>query len=236
MAAVAEEFDLHAVVARLRHAKARIVQCVEWARATEEVWLAFNQAKDDRHAIAASPASEAARVYEKAALDAQIVMITRLLDPPSRYGALATNRMSLPVCRDLLALPGVADRCAEEAKGWNELGDASAGHVWERLERFRGRLNAIEEEADPNRAALLRDFRDENIAHELHFEEKRERPLFRHIRELLDEVMALTEDLAFVVEGDVIRWRRDETTASARALWRAVAEAYPLEAKQKSRG
>ena len=69
--------DVGEVVARLRHANARIVQSVEWGRATAEVWVAFNKAGPVRQAVAASTASEAAAVYEKAALDAQIVKIGR---------------------------------------------------------------------------------------------------------------------------------------------------------------
>lgn len=221
-------YEVQAVIDHLRHAKARILHCVEWARTTAEVWNAFNSAGETRKAVAASDASEAAYVYEKATLDAQIVMVTRVLDGTGHRHALHSNRLSLPVCRDLLALPGVEDQLAVEAAGWNDLGEASSQQVRDRLVRFRTGLDLLAAEL-PNRAAQLRDFRDENIAHELHFPEPRERPQYRYIGELLREVMDRTEDLAFVVQGEVIRWRHGEGEESAQALWHAVAAAYPID-------
>lgn len=219
--------DVDHTIARLRHAKARIVQCVEWARATEEAWRSLNQAGEVRRAIAASPTAEAAFIYERATRDAQIVMITRVLDPPSRGNAVTTDRMSLPVCRDLLRLPGVSEKLIAEARDWNELDEENCEQVRQRLDQFEARLQALHDE-HPNRARILRNFRDGNIAHELHFDVAPAPPLYRHIPELLEEVKRLTVDLSFIVEGDVIHWRQNETHQSAARLWEAVATRYPL--------
>ncbi|UTP37890.1 hypothetical protein M9M90_11635 [Phenylobacterium sp. LH3H17] len=225
-----EQVDIQAVVTRLRHAKNRILQTIEWARATEEVWRALNEAADNRRTVAESPASEAAWVFERATRDGQIVAITRVLDAPGRGNPDQTNRLSFPVCRTLLALPGVSAWFIEDAKTWNnDLGEANARQVGQRIERFLARLHALETEEGPNRARLIRAFRDENIAHELHFAVQRERPLYRHIREVLNEVMLLTEELSFIVEGQVIHWRRGEANRSASLVWESVAAAYPRE-------
>ena len=55
-----------------------------------------------------------------------------------------------------------------------------------------------------------------------------QRPLYRHISEMLAEVMRLTEDLSFIVEREVILWRHDAVHRSAVQLWEAVSAAYPL--------
>jgi hypothetical protein len=229
LAPQAAEIDILNVVEKLRHARARIVQCVEWARATEEVWRSLNEG-EQRRTVAASPASQAAFIYERATRDAQILMITRVFDRPSKNGALLTNRQSFPVCRDLLDLPGVTEWLIKDALTWpNGLAHLNSQHVQEHLVRFRERLTALEQEQNPNRQALLRAFRDENIAHELHFVDQRERPLYRHVTELLDEIKLLAEHLSFVVEGTVVRW--DDTGLARRsglALWAAVARCYPL--------
>ncbi len=223
-----QPFDVDETIARMRHAKARIVQCVEWARATEEAWRSLGYGGDTRRAVAASPASEAAWIFERATRDAQILMITRVLDPPSRRDALATNRISLPVCSELLRLPGVSEQLIAEARNWNEMGGVNCDQVRQRLVQFEARLTALRDE-QPNRATLLRDFRNVNIAHELRLAPTPAQPLYRHIPEMLEEVKILAADLSFIVEGEVVRWRQDETLRSATLLWEAVAAQYPLD-------
>jgi hypothetical protein len=226
MGQAADRFDVLDVVARLRHAKARILQTTEWARSATEVWVAFNQA-ETWAIIAASPASRAASVYERAVLDMRIVMVTRLLDQPGRGGANGTNRISFPVCQGLLSLPGVLNQLAAEAADWRTP-DPTGQRVRERHRLFVDRLARIEGEVNPNRAKRLRDFRDENIAHELRFEELRARPEYRDITNLLAEVMALTSDLAFITEGEHVLWAEGEIERSTNALWAAVAARFPL--------
>jgi hypothetical protein len=217
--------DVIEVVERLRHAKRRIIQTVTWARAATEVWTVFNEF-EDRMTVAHSPAQEAAHVYERSSLDARIVMLTRVLDQPGRGRIMGQNRLSLPVCRTLLALPGVMDWLTQDADDWDFLDNRRGPAVRERYPVFLDRLTRIENETDPNRAQLLRDFRDENIAHELRFDRLRARPEYQHLRTLLADVQALTEDLAMIVQGERVVWRDGDVTRSANALWQAVADRY----------
>jgi len=222
--------DVVANIGRLRHAQARIVQCTEWARATEEVWRSFNQAGAVRQAVAASPASQAAKIYEHAARDAQIMMIARLFDKPARPGRRGGIRYSFPTCREWLSVPGVKETLIAEAFHWpNGQREKNCKHITESIERFLATLGEIEDEEEPNRLRLLRDFRDENIAHELGFDEPRDPPLYRHITELLQITMNLTRDLSFLADGIVIHWENTEfAQRSGEALWGAVATRFPL--------
>lgn len=127
--------DLSDVVAKLRHSARRLLQTVELARASEEAWWVLANRGDVRKGVAASPANEAAWLIERALRDAQVVIVTRVFDPPSRFGALRTNRISFPVCRDLLALPGVAAWFIEDAWNWPNPADNPA-RIAERIERF----------------------------------------------------------------------------------------------------
>jgi len=225
MALEPQGVDVAGVVERLRHANRRIVQTVEWARAATEVWTVFNEF-EDRMTVAHSPAQEAAHVYERASLDARIVMITRVLDRPGRGRIMEQNRLSFPVCRELMAQPGVMDWLIQDADDRDILENRRGPAVRERCPAFLDLLAEIETEADPNRAQLLRDFRDENIAHELRFDELRARPEFQHLHSLLRDVQTLTEHLAMIVQGERVLWRDGNVARSATALWQAVADRF----------
>ena len=175
--------------------------------------------------VAHSPAQEAAHVYERASLDARIVMLTRVLDRPGHGRIMNQNRISFPVCRELMALPGVMDWLIQDAER-DFLNDRRGAAVRECYGAFLDRLNRIETEENPNRAQLLRDFRDENVAHELRFDELRARPEYNHLSSLVVDLEALTQDLAMVVQCERVLWRADDIARSATALWRAVADRY----------
>ena len=130
-------------VARLRHATRRITQAITWARAVNEVWRTFNR-HDARQEVADSHASPAAQVYERATLDAQIMMIARVFDAPGRGHILIQNRMSFPVCRELLALPDVMGLLLEQSEEWNELGAENRNRVTARYQAFLAGLVALE--------------------------------------------------------------------------------------------
>jgi hypothetical protein len=163
--------------------------------------------------VAESRASPAAHVYERATLDAQIMMISRVFDGPGRGHILAQDRLSFPVCRQLLALPGVIDLLLEQSD-----------HAMLRHQAFLDGLLALENE-EPNRVQLIRSFRDENIAHELRFDVLPQRPQYNHIQGLIDEASTLVGHLAVAVNGEAIVWSDGDINRSATWLWDAVAEA-----------
>lgn len=215
--------SLDEAISRLRHATKRIMYAVAWARAVNETWRAFNR-HEARQDVADSPASPAAHVYERATLDAQIMMVSRVFDAPGRGHILVQNRMSFSVCRELLALPGVTHRLLEESEDWNELGAENRDRLTARYHSFLEALSRLENE-EPNRVRLVRGFRDENIAHDLRFDVLPQRPQYDHIHGLVDEASNLIGHLSMVSNGAVIHWGDADIQSSTTWMWSAVAEA-----------
>lgn len=207
---------------RLRHSTRRIMSAVRWARAVNAVWRTFNRF-EGREEVADSPASPAAHVYERATLDAQIMMISRVFDTPGRGHILTQNRMSFPVCRVLMAEPGVMELLLNQSEGWNDLGSENRERLTARHQRFLDTITVLENE-HPNRIGLVRGFRDENIAHELRFDVLPPRPQFDHIHGLIDEASLLLGHLMFIVDGAAIHWQDAGMDDSVTWLWTAVAE------------
>lgn len=207
----------------LRHSTRRIMEAVRWTRAVNSVWRTFNR-HEGRQEVAASGASVAAHVYERATLDAQIMMVSRVFDAPGRGHILTQNRMSFPVCRILMAEPGVMEFLLDESEEWNELGLENRDRLAERHQAFVDTLTALENE-EPNRVGLIRGFRDENIAHELRFDILPPRPQYDHIHGLIDEASVLLSHLMLIVHGTAIHWDDAEVDVSTTWLWDAVAEA-----------
>lgn len=218
-----QQHSIDEIIARLRHAKLRIIQAISWARAANAVWRTFNR-HEGRQDVADSHASEAAHVYERSTLDAQVMMLARVFDRSGRGGAMNQNRISFPVCRELLRLPGVMDRLMDESEDWNELGVENRDRIDTRYREFLDALGALEVE-QPNRLQLIRDFRDENIAHELRFDVLPQRPQYNHVHGIIDEASTLVGHLATIVSGEAIHWRDGDVGRSAAWLWNAVAHA-----------
>lgn len=217
-------YDVPDVVDRLRHAKQRIIQAVSWARAVNEVWRTFNR-HASRQDVADSDASPAAYIYERSTRDAQIMMVSRIFDKPGQRHILKQNRISFAVCRELLMLPGVMDQLQTECEGWDETGSHNRQRLLARCQAFTDGLDALDNE-DPNRIILIRDFRNENIAHELRFDVLPPRPQYDHIHGIVDEASILIGHLAFIVSGETVHWQDDVVGRSATWLWDAVAKAH----------
>lgn len=207
---------------RLRHSTRRILNAIRWARAVNAVWRTFNR-HEARQAIADSPASPAAHVYERTTLDAQIMMIARVFDGQGRGHILTQNRMSFPVCRTLMEQPGVMEFLLDQSEDWNELGAENRERLSARYQAFLDVLTALENE-EPNRVRLVRAFRDENIAHELRFDVLPQRPQYDHIHGLVDEASVLIGHLMLIVEGAAIHWQDGDLDESVTWLWSAVAD------------
>lgn len=216
--------DAGDAIERIRHAVRRLIQAIAWARAVNEVWRTFNR-HEARQDVADSPASPAAHVYERATLDAQIMMVSRAFDALGRGQIMLQNRLSFPVCRVLLQLPNVMETLQDQSENWNELGADNRNVVVDRHQAFVDSLSALETER-PNRIDLVRGFRDENITHELRFDVLPQRPQYDHIHGLVDEASALIGHLAMVANGTAIHWGDGDVNRSATWLWDAVAQAH----------
>jgi hypothetical protein len=217
------EHDPVVVVDRLRHSARRIMNAIRWARAVNTVWRTFNR-HESRQEIADSPASPSAHVYERTTLDAQIMMISRVFDGPGRGYILRQNRMSFPVCRALIELPGVTEFLLDQPEEWDALEVENRERLIASHRAFLDILTALDNE-EPNRIALVRGFRDENIAHELRFDVLPQRPQYDHIHGLIDEASVLIGHLMLILEGAVIHWQDGGIDRSVTWLWSAVAEA-----------
>lgn len=214
------------VVDRLLHAKQRIVQAIVLARRATEAWTALNDflLRDE---FEDTPVHQAVSIIQRVTLDSRI-MVIRLLDQPGWRGALGSDKISFPVCVELLALPGVVQAFEERASFLADNPDEQREMVRRHETALRDRLQAIVDERPKNRAERIRHFRDENIAHEL-LPLGRPRPEYRDLSWLLDELTEMTRDLALVVNAENIYFPPDEVTRSATALWQAVAAANPRE-------
>ena len=151
-------------------------------------------------------------------------LVTRTNHRTDRWGGSYENRMSFPVCRELLALPDVMGLLLEQSEEWNELGAENRNRVTARYQAFLAGLVALENE-QPNRVRLVRGFRDENIAHELRFDVLPQRPQYDHIHGLIDEASTLASHLAMVASGEAIHWLDGDINRSTTWLWDAVADA-----------
>ena len=195
----------------------------EWVRASDEAFRALNELGEHRQRVAASPASAAARLFEKATLDLQLVGIARMFDP-SGGNAFQTDRISLPICRELMARPGVMDILRADARRWPHGNpDQNIGDLDRRYDAFVQRLDRLDNE-EPNRIAVLRAFRHENIAHELRLEPLPQRPLYRQVWEMVEELRDLVTDFSFVIDGINVFWPVGDISRSSGYLWTAVAE------------
>lgn len=185
-----------------------------------EAFHVLNAPGDRRKRLARSAASPAIFLYENAALREQVIILTRVFDPPGR------NRLSFPVVRELLAKPGVAEHFVQDArKTWPlQDPDQSEATVRQHIVELGARLDGLANE-EPSRLQMLRDFRNTNIAHELWHEVPRQNPQFQHVWDITNEAKACAESVKLVVEGAAVGWADGMVTRSATWLWDTVADA-----------
>jgi hypothetical protein len=224
-------FDLEVVASRIAHDSRRIHQAAVNALHLCEIWITFNDAEEQRRVVGASPTSLAAAVYEEAVLQNLVLIAVRLFDKP-RGCVVTTDRISFPVIQGLLSLPGVSEMIIDRAQVPLSAvlcgePDRTAQEVPDRIDCFHAKMRRLATEK-PNRMQLLRGFRDENIAHELHLEPTT-KPEYGHVTGMVSEILSLTEDMDLILNGSrSFPWQRGEASKSAAALWSAVVAAFPF--------
>lgn len=211
-----------AALATLRRTGPGNVMSAARALALQEAREVMNGPGPAREAIAHSDSGMAAGLYEHATLQLQIAIIVRLFDQPVR-GRGRTDRLSFPVASELLAIPGVLDERIEEARD-RPIGEPDDNEAQARRQTraFNAGLSRLEVE-HPDRLAILRRFRDGNIAHELEPIPGDPRPLYGHVSAMVEEALEMARLLQNVANGGVVFWQRDESRRSAQALWATVA-------------
>lgn len=205
---------------RLTKASSRLFMAVSNALRLNEAFHVLNAAGNRRQQLARSAAAPAIFLYENAALREQVIILTRVFDPPGR------NRLSFPVVRELLAKPGVAEHFIQDAREtWPfQDPDQSEETVRKHIAELSARLDTLANE-EPSRLKMLRDFRNTNIAHELWHEVPRQNPQFQHVWDITSEAKACAEAVKLVIEGSAVGWAEGMVTKSSTWLWDAVAAA-----------
>ena len=219
--------EVKAALAVLKHCSSRIMHTAEEALHLWEVWSTFDQAAELRPAIRGSQAELAAVVYEKASLDMLVIVVIRLLEGP------AEGRRNLQIFQKHLRSPGVAEALIKDAANsmavlWDGVDPEEASTtVRDRIVAFHARLDRLKDKED-GRLKMLGWHRNANLGHELVPDPSEPRPTHDVLRELVNEALALADDVeALVPSGRPLR--RGEAIESVAALWKAVVAPFPAE-------
>lgn len=219
------DISIDDVTARLTAYSQRLRGSTYRAIHLHETFASFNDpANPLRQGGAYSIASTAVNVLLDAALRELILILVRTLDQP-RGHVLQSDKVSFPVVLQLASLPGVRDRLTENARAWLEgdNADQNAEAVSCSLDLIAESLERLGAEA-PNRSRLLRDFRDEFLAHELQFDAPRARPLYRDLAAMVLELEQLSAAASMAFEGADVAWdhAHEQGREPAIELWRVI--------------
>ena len=189
------------------------------------IWQSYNEEnnplRDDR--LDRSAASAALNTLASAAMHETIMIVVRVFDKHGRGGRV---RVSFPVLGKLIKNADVREVVESRAKSWlpdGDLAEENVQAVRTAIEGFERRLGKVLSEK-PNRLERLRNFRNEFLAHNLKFEQERDRPILRDITGLLEEARALSDQASIAFGGSMVVWEPLENDAdrSASELWRLV--------------
>lgn len=225
------------VIERLDHYDKRIHYSITRAIELRKLWLTF-QETEGRKIVAVHAAGGAMAICERAIVVETVIILVRLLDERGRRPIFETNRISFPVVAELLALPGIEDELGGRARDWTGglSPDRQEASVREAIAEFRERLARLKSEV-PNREKLLRDFRDENLAHDLHFKEPKERPQHRHVTDMIEELRALSNATSLAIRGNVTAWEYfdEDLERAGRDLYRQLARGIEAEREDRQK-
>lgn len=211
-------------IARLRACTERTQDSTLRAIQLIEIFNSFNDASNPlrNNDLARHDAANTVNALIDAAIRELITILVRMFDPVGRGGLLKTNRQSFLVMLDLSRVDGVRSFLCDQARRW--YGDDERGNdIPQAIEAFEGALERLNTET-PNRCALLRAFRDEFLAHQLHFDFERDRPINGYISEIVGEVETLTKACALGFYRSAVTYETAHANArsSADGLWRLI--------------
>lgn len=171
------------------------------------------------------PVASAANTIQHSLLREVVLILVHAFDTAR---VLATSdRVSFVIVRGLIGQGEVLDSLVKRARERNgpKWADKNERATREAFQRLEERLDRLAQE-EPNRAKLLRDYRDEFVGHNLHFEVPRDQPAFRHIKEMLDEIQPLCADCLLAITGHELDfdWVDQEAKEGADLIWSAVAQ------------
>ncbi|MAM39557.1 hypothetical protein [Sphingobium sp. UBA5915] len=203
-------------------------RCVVNSRPLWIIWQSYNDQNNPLRdqALIGNEGASAINRLANSALYETIMIVTRAFDASGRGGALRSDRASFKVLAELAQLHGVRDEVARRASAWFEDGwnaDENARAALGALDQIDAALLRLDAE-EPNRIRLMRNFRDQYLAHNLVFDIERERPIFGHITSMLEEMTLLVEASELALSGASIFWDMLDENArlSAEELWRTI--------------
>lgn len=126
---------------------------------------------------------------------------------------------------ELVRQPGVLDELEQRARNWHDgfNADESARTCRNELALMEAGVERLQAE-EPSRHQRLRSFRDEFLAHNLTFEEERERPIIGDVTGILNELTELSNQTELAINGANVIWEPLEADIRQRAdaLWQRV--------------
>lgn len=225
--AVNKQLTNDQICARLAGYSRRLWKTAEQATSLHAVFLTLNNAalKARKREKLWGPIAGAYNVIQHALLRELILIIVRVLDEPRNLEK--SDKVSFVVIGRWLERDGICEALVENARErngarWARRNAAITRHAIRRLKLCLQRLA----NEDPNRERLLRNFRDDLLAHELHREIPRDEPMFGHIMEMVKEIQGLSSDALTACSGHQIEFGHvaAEAKDGAKQLWRAIAE------------
>jgi len=209
-----------------QHSRILYNNCTCRAIALWTLWQSFNDQNGPDHEVKLGSIYSAGALnwLMQSALHETIIIVTRAFDG-YRKDVVRTDRVSFLVLEGLLQLPGVREEVVQRARSW--LDGAYPEHhdeaVTKAMTNMLGSLDRLKNET-PNRLTILRNYRDQFLAHNLVIDAQRDRPIFQYVTDLLEELVTLTEQAELAFSGGEIAWDfyRREVTGSADALWTAI--------------
>lgn len=215
-------------IARLTVYSKRLHQSVCQAKVLYTCFQSLNEKQELRERINSTKASTATNIMMHAVLRELMLILVRVFDKPGYRGIERSDKVSFPVISAWLEREPIRAGLLERARLWLPDGYLANEHeqsAMGAMETLASKLNDLQTE-QPCREKLLRDFRDGFLAHELHHEVPRDRPLFGHIGTMLEEVRLLSEATSLCIEGSEIHWDilDEQISESANWLWNRLGE------------
>lgn len=171
------------------------------------------------------PMAGAFNIIQHALLRELTLIVVRVMDKPRKLES--SDKVSFVVIGQWLERDEICEALIENsrkrhAEKW------ARRNVWitrRAIARLKQRLARLAAE-DPNRERLLRNSRDDFLAHELHRDIPRDQPMLGHLMEMIKEIESLSIDALTACTGHELEFDHiaAEAKDGAEQVWKAVAE------------
>jgi hypothetical protein len=215
------------VLARLDTYSRRLYGTVQQATSLHAVFWTLNKSvlKAKKRDKIYGPLAGALNIIQHSLLRELTLIVVRVLDKPRKLET--SDKVSFVVIGQWLERDEVCEALIEKArkqhgKKWAR---RNVGITRRAIKGLKQRLDRLAGE-DPNRERLLRNSRDDFLAHELHRDIPRDQPVFGHLMDMIKEIQGLSEDALTACTGFELDFDHIAADAKdgAKQLWRAVVE------------